>query len=325
MPRVNRSRKPATDDSTSPLFPDLPAPASSVPAPKVRASHKTTGLPRGLDSDDYEFDEDGLLREKVGGWVRDKHARLALYVGISSSVRKNWVKRGPAGATYVDLFSGPGRVRIRETSDVLDGSPLIAWNQSVKCKAPFTHVYVADAHSALCGTVVARLKRAKAPVESDTGKALETVDRIINKVDKYSLHFAFLDPYNLEALPFEVIRKLASLEHMDILIHVSLQDLNRNLRKYVSIPNSPLDTFAPGWQRNLDLGRPHGYLRAKIFEHWRGLLQTVRMKTAEAAEVVSGPNNQPLYWLAFAARHDRALEFWEKIRRLKPDPQSGLL
>ena len=55
------------------------------------------------------------------------------------------------------------------------------------------------------------------------------------------------------------------------------------------------------------------------------MLKSAGMDTAEAAELVSGPNNQPLYWLAFAARHPRALEFWEKIRELEPDPQQGLL
>jgi hypothetical protein len=34
---------------------------------------------------------------------------------------------------------------------------------------------------------------------------------------------------------------------MDILIHVSAQDINRNLRRYIKKPSSPLDLFAPAW------------------------------------------------------------------------------
>jgi three-Cys-motif partner protein len=106
---------------------------------------------------------------------------------------------------------------------------------------------------------------------------------------------------------------------------VSVQDLNRNLRKYAKKSASQLDTFAPGWREYVgDLERPDLYVRGRIFEHWRNLLQSVGMKTTEVAESVVAENNQPLYWLAFAARHDRALDFWEKIREIEPDRQGDL-
>jgi len=55
------------------------------------------------------------------------------------------------------------------------------------------------------------------------------------------------------------------------------------------------------------------------------LLKGEGMETAEVAEMVTGAKQQPLYWLAFAARHKRALEFWEKIRNLQPALQISLL
>jgi len=111
---------------------------------------------------------------------------------------------------------------------------------------------------------------------------------------------------------------------MDILIHVSVQDLNRNLLRYVSKPTSPLDSFAPNWRDHVDVNRSIDHMRGRLFEHWRSLLQTIGMSTAEAAELVVGSNNQPLYWLAFAARHKLALSFWEKIRHLEPKGQSDI-
>jgi three-Cys-motif partner protein len=105
---------------------------------------------------------------------------------------------------------------------------------------------------------------------------------------------------------------------MDILIHVSVQDLNRNLGKYLKQKSSPLDTFAPGWRVGLDTDRPEQTIRGKVFAHWRSLIKDEGMETAEVAEVVTGTKRQPLYWLAFAARHKRALEFWEKIRTVGP-------
>jgi three-Cys-motif partner protein len=281
-----------------------------------------------LSSEDYEIDQsDGLPRELVGPWVKDKYALLRRYIDISGrGVRKKWLqKRNTAGATYIDLYSGPGRVRLRESTDVLDGGPLVAWRQAVEAKAPFTQVFVADAHAALAEAARKRLEVAAAPVEVEVGEAAATLNRILPKLNPYALHFAFLDPYSLGALPYEVIRKLAQLERMDILIHVSVQDLNRNLRKYANKSASQLDTFAPGWRKHVgDLSRPDLYVRGRIFEHWRNLLKKVGMRTTEVAQSVVAENNQPLYWLAFAARHDRALDFWEKIRELEPGGQGSL-
>lgn len=277
-----------------------------------------------LDPDKYDEDDDGLPRELVGAWASDKYDRLARYIDISRGVRARWIGKGRAGASFIDLFSGPGRVRVKDTGAVMDGSPLVAWRESVRTKTGFTQVHIADADPRLVGAAEARLRRQQAPVYSEIGFAEATVDRVMPKLNKSGLHFAFLDPYNLGALPFEVIRKLAQLQRMDILIHVSVQDLNRNLLRYVSQASSPLDSFAPQWRDHVDANRSIGHIRGKLFEYWRSLLKTIDMSTAEAAELVVGGKKQPLYWLAFAARHKLALQFWEKIRHLDPKRQKDI-
>jgi hypothetical protein len=50
----------------------------------------------------------------------------------------------------------------------------------------------------------------------------------------YGLHFALLDPHNLGALSFSIIEQLAKLKHVDILVHVSVSDLQRNVDLYSS-------------------------------------------------------------------------------------------
>jgi three-Cys-motif partner protein len=274
------------------------------------------------DPEKYEIDEDGLLRAIVGPWVRDKHARLQKYVGISRAVRRKFVDK--AGATYIDLFSGPGRARIRDTTDVVLGSPLVAWNESLR-ESPFTEVHVCDADSSILNAAAARLRNAGAPVAPEVGPAAQVIDRIISKLNPSGLHFAFLDPYNLESLPFELIRKLAVLERMDILMHVSAYDLQVNLRAYIDRADSPLDSFAPGWRDKVDTTRPDNLVRPKIMEYWRSLLRQEGMNTTEVHELVVGTNNQRLYWLAFAARHGRAVEFWQKIRAVGESRQASLL
>jgi three-Cys-motif partner protein len=260
----------------------------------------------------------------VGPWVREKHARLEKYIGISRAVRKKFVGPGNAGATYIDLFCGPGRARIKDTNEVVHGSPLVAWHASVSGGAPFTQIHIADADSELLRAAEFRLNRADAPVFSEVGQGFDTVDRVLAKLDRYALHFAFLDPFNLDSLSFEIIRKLAQLKHMDILIHVSVQDMQRNLDKYVAMEGSPLDSFAPGWRDHVDVRRPQSVVRTMILEHWRNLLRAEGMTAAETFEKVTGPSKQPLYWLAFAAKHDLPLEFWEKIVDISTDGQRSL-
>lgn len=273
----------------------------------------------------YERDPgDGLSREVVGPWVREKHQRLAKYVDISRGVRKSFIQG--AGATYIELFSGPGRARIKDTSDVIDGSAIVAWQTARTGGAPFTEVLIADKSRELASAAARRLKRVGAPVRFTVGPARETVDRIIARLSPDALHVVFLDPHGLNALPFEVIAKLARPRHVDFLIHVSSQGLQRNLRRALTARRSALDIFAPGWRNGLNSATSDdAAIRSHFWKHWRGLLIGEGLSTAESAEKITGQQNQSLYWLAFAARHERALEFWEKIRNVSGQRQLGLL
>lgn len=311
-------KKKTTADT--PLFPELP-PAATPP----RRNRKKLGIPPGLDLDKYERDkEDGRLREIVGSWVRKKHSILENYVGYTRGVRKNYVEKFKRQSTFIDLFSGPGRVRIENTEDVLDGSSLLAWSK--RGFGPFTRVYVADMHEALVAHCFERLQGAGAPVEYFKGEADRTVDEVIGRLDDGSYHFAFLDPFNLGSLSFDVIRKLATLKHMDILAHVSTLDLNRNLRLYIETQGSSLDRFAPGWRDVVDVNHPdEATIRKGIFEHWKKLVKTLRnMQVADAVQLISGDRGQPLYWLAFACRHQLGHRFWESMQPPAAPEQSTL-
>ena len=103
---------------------------------------------------------------------------------------------------------------------------------------------------------------------------------------------------------------------MDMLIHVSIQDWQRNLRRYMDENPGPLDRFAPGWRNAVNPEESDSNIRIAIFKHWLGLIRSLNMKASEGIELVTGSKNQPLYWLVLVARHNRAHEFWEKIRNI---------
>jgi three-Cys-motif partner protein len=264
-------------------------------------------------------ESDDLPVADVGIWVpQEKHARLRRYVDIARAARRKFLGAGKAGATYIDLFAGPGKARVRESGDTIDGSAILAFQVSKDGGSPFSEVHIADSDEESVSACEKRLKAIAAPVYAYAGRACDTVKSVANNLDARALHFAFLDPFNLEALPFEVIEGLARLKRMDMLIHVSVQDLQRNLRRYIEAADSLLDTFAPGWRGVVNSMKPGDTIRRSILNHWLGLIQKLDMQPSQGIELVAGGKNQPLYWLVLVSRSSKAHEFWDKIREVGP-------
>lgn len=257
----------------------------------------------------------GLPLVCVGEWAEQKHARVRKYVHISRAVRRKFVN-GKGGATYIDLFCGPGRARVRETTRIIDGSALVAAKKAIDSKTPFSELHIADSNESFLTAAGTRLGRLGVPAKAYAGTSRDTVGQITAVLPKFGLHFAFLDPYDLKSLPFGVIEQLATVRRMDILIHVSAQDLQRNLRRYIESRQSPLDSFAPSWRHVIDKMDRDANVRSRIFLHWLELIRACDMQPAQGVEAVTGTRNQHLYWLVFVARHERALRFWEEIRNV---------
>jgi three-Cys-motif partner protein len=261
----------------------------------------------------------GLPLDEVGEWTLEKHARLRRYVDISRKVREKFLGPGKAGATFIDLYCGAGQARVRETGEVIDGSPLVAFEAARS--APYSTIHLADVDQSRCNAALARLRSRGGEAAVYVGPAEQTVHQVCEALDPHALHFAFLDPFSLGALPFEVIRRLSAFKRMDLLIHVSSMDFQRNLREFISGRNNALDQFAPGWRDKVDTAQSQAKVRRQILEHWLSLIRALDMQPSQGIERVVGSKRQPLYWLVFVARHELAREFWDKIRDVTP--QSG--
>jgi three-Cys-motif partner protein len=217
--------------------------------------------------------DDNLPAEVVGVWATEKHAYLQRYVDIARATRSKYLGNGKAGATLIDLFCGPGRAKVRETGSWIDGSSIAAWKVSVKGNAPFSRVLVADLDDAKRKACVERLKRLGAPVEELAGSAVEAAEAVTRLLNPYGLHFAFIDPYSLGALDFSIIRALAKLKRIDMLIHLSAMDLQRNLEANIASEVSAFDAFAPGWRKNVHATQSsRSEVRRQVIEYWRTLV-----------------------------------------------------
>jgi three-Cys-motif partner protein len=253
---------------------------------------------------------DGLPAVPVGEWARDKHGLLKLYIEISRGVRKKFIGPGKAGATFIDLYCASGRGYIKGTDTFIDGSPLVGWKASCDCKVPFTQIHINDSDTSLLGAAYDRLTRLAAPVIKHGGQALAVAENLLTELNEYALHFALIDPFNL-MLPLDVIRHLAHLKRIDLLIHVSAMDLQRNWARYVQQADSPLDQFAPGWREVVNLAQPEESARLQFIRHWVDLLQRLGFDGDVRFELITGSKNQPLYWLVLVAKHQIATKFWK--------------
>jgi three-Cys-motif partner protein len=258
--------------------------------------------------------DDGLIVSEVGKWAPDKHARVKAYIEIASATRAKYVPPPAwhAGASYIELFSGPGRSLIRRTKNFIDGSPVIAYKAAQASGVPFTKMHLNDFDPAKAAAVEARLRALGGDPTCYSEPADVAVDKIVAAVNPRGLHFAFLDPYNLEGLSFDIIRKLSKLK-VDMLIHVSVHDLQRNHSSY-SKPGGVFDIFAPGWSNQVDPKQAIKPFRAALMKYWLAKIRKLGTMPAEGVELVVGSKRQRLYWLVFVSEHSLAQKFWNAIR-----------
>jgi three-Cys-motif partner protein len=262
-----------------------------------------------------KVDADGLIVSEVGEWAPEKHARVQRYVEITSGARAGYVPppawRG--GASYIELFCGPGRSLIRGTKRIIDGSPLIACKAAQASGVPFTEMHLNDFDPVKVAAVEKRLRALGGNAVCYSAPADIAVDTIVAAVKPSGLHFAFLDPYNLEALSFDIISTLSKLQRVDMLIHVSVQDLQRNLDEY-SKPGGVLDRFAPRWRNHVDPKQAIKPFRAALMKYWMGEIRKLGTKPAKGVELIVGSKGQRLYWLVFVSKHSLGQKLWEAIR-----------
>ena len=271
-------------------------------------------MPTQKDDDRYETDpEDGLRRAIVGDWAPEKHLRLQKYVDITRAVRRKF----GGNATYIDLYCGPGRARLRKTGEVVEGSALVAATEAIRRRNPYREVIIGDLDQVNVEACEARLNRLRVGnVRAYAGAAEDVAAKILPTLHPTGFNLAFLDPFNLESLPFQVIQTLAQAKSMDLLIHVSIMDLQRNVRALMT--SGKLNSFAPGWEKNINSAATNPKLVMAVFEYWRSLLSQLGYLVSDNIERVTGNRNQPLYWLVLASKHDLADKLWGEVSQVEP-------
>lgn len=245
---------------------------------------------------------DGLAVRPSGPWVERKYFYLTRYADIfTRGMGKKW---GQAGLTYVDLFAGPGRCLIEASGQERDGSALIALNYGFS-----KYIFIeSDAAS-----VAALRERCRgSPKFSQIEFIKGDCNAVIRQVHPVGLTLAFIDPTGLD-IGFDALSALTRGRQVDLLLNIQFgMDLRRNFKRYLKEGGaSKLARFLGGhWEgHKMDEARD----ALELFK--RRLNKKLGYKTVEFKDVGvrNHGRNTLMYFLVFASKHPRGLDFWKKI------------
>ena len=245
---------------------------------------------------------DGLVIRPSGPWIERKYFYLTRYADIfTRGMGKKW---SHTGLTYIDLFAGPGQCFIEATGQERDGSALISLNYEFS-----KYIFI---ESDPTNIAALRQRCRKSPKFSKIEFIEGDCNAVIGKVRPTGLTLAFIDPAGLD-ITFDTLSTLTQGRQVDLLLNVQFgMDLRRNFSRYLKEGGaSKLARFLGGdWDgQKMDEARD----ALELFK--RRLNEKLGYKTVEFKDVGvrNYGRNALMYFLVFASKHPRGLDFWKKI------------
>ncbi len=269
--------------------------------------------------------DDGLVIPEVGVWGEKKYKLVGGYCDIfTSGMRYKWDK-----LVYIDLFSGSGYARIKDTNRILKSSALI----SLSVPKKFDKYIFCEADEEKLKALKERVDREfpEADVEYVLGDSNENIDKIVSLVPQNNreegiLRFCFVDPFSLN-LKFETIDKLSRVGKVDFLILLALlMDANRNFIYYVEENSTKIDHFIA--DTNWRIPFKNGEIRSEDFIKYLSDKYDVNMTKLGFVEPVAkhlvkiDNKNIPLYYLAFYSKNPRGNDFFKKVEKYQTKQQN---
>lgn len=263
------------------------------------------------------FEDDSLSVLEVGSWTPMKHEKFRYYCSMfATSMKNKWDKR-----VYLDLFSGCGKCSVRDSNQIVPGSPLLAldvedsFDLYIFCEKDKVFISVLKERVAnyfpsktckfVCGDINTNLARLfeEMPAFSKENRGLT---------------FCFVDPFKMGDLDFDTIRSIQEKIIVDFLVLIpSFTDINRNEHNYTRDSNNSLDrylgtdTWRAKWQSPQRHRMSFGDFIAQEFCLQMRDLQYLYEGPGDL-KLIRGENNSPMYHLAFFSKNAKGLEFWRE-------------
>jgi three-Cys-motif partner protein len=268
--------------------------------------------------------EDGLLMRETGAWAAEKLDYLSRYLSIfTTSMRgKPW-----KGLYFIDLFSGPGKCKVRDSSQILLGSPLLA----LTLRYPFSQYFFNDADQEAINALKTRcsISSQSANIQYEVGDSNQVVHKIVKQIElvdqRYiqgkwsSLNLSFLDPEGFE-LEWGTVAALGKVRKMDLIILYPQMGVEREMPNDIQKPPpTKIDSYFGGveWRdvfQKYKLGQIQSLHRSlmDLYEDKLKSLGYIDIKEDEPL-MRNTERNAPLYRLIFASKDSLGKKFWKQV------------
>lgn len=104
---------------------------------------------------------------------------------------------------------------------------------------------------------------------------------------------------------------------MDIVVHLSTGDIQRNIASGLESAHSPLDHFAPGWRDIVRKMSSKHAMRDAFIGHWKDLVSKAGMNVCDTMYPVRNSKESTMDWLCLIARHSLADKLWRAACQLE--------
>jgi three-Cys-motif partner protein len=260
---------------------------------------------------------DGLPVQCVGEWAKDKHDYLRRYIDATWATRARFIPpRNSGGAAFIDLFAGPGLACVRETGEIIEGSPLIALRHT---KSPFSRLILCELDS----SNVAALRQRTAGdgrVEVVEGDCNARVDAIMRLTPTRGLNIALVDPFAPSVLHWTTLKALGQLARMDLIIHFPTGTIKRNLEKAGFDETIDRVVGTTGWRADVRVAND----AHRLIDHLRTSLVGIGYTPEQVRSLpIENSRHGVMYHLMFASKHDRGNKIWNSVARTGPGGQRG--
>ena len=269
--------------------------------------------------------DDGLETPVVGPWGETKYRLAGHYCHLFATGMKNRFEH----RIYLDLYSGPGRVRFSPAGPAYLSTPLIA----LTTRDPFSRYIFGDLKEPFLRDLETRARQTSPSgdlhfLPGDANVVVHEAMKLIPRPERGNrvLTFCVLDPYDLSSLRFSTIEAISSVFVDFFVLIASGMDASRNWEHYQKPGNPTVDGFLgtrswrDGWAKPENLVKGFGRF---VVDEFIAAMAQLDFKLG-MQEVVRQPrNNSPLYYLAGFSRHPRGVEFWKKAGK-SADPNMQL-
>lgn len=299
------------------------------PNSELRGTHLNGGLCKEVVSQ-----LDDLPLRCVGKWGQEKVFYLLQYLGIFAQGMKN---RWDGNLHYIEICSGPGRLIDYVSGEEFDGSALaILRHQGAQLLRSALFV---DINPAVVNTLNTRIEKlgnfgAMNPVAIQGDyNSKESLKEVFAHKPSGGLNLVFIDPTDL-SVPFDTLRYLSSnLGHFDLLVNVAIgHDFRRNAKQ--SVLNESFSRARDKYERFL--GRPHYLSSPEVLDRleksgdWckelsQFFLEAYKEQLRSLGFCHFGIRPiEHYYYLLFATRDKRGIEFWDKCQKIEFNGQRAL-